>query len=166
MAQTQTRDDELLLAQLACAKLPKLLQGALSVGLPALVTRAPEPRAFFRDCFRRINAFAVVLQSACWPTGNVAQNTAQTIALRAKSARLLAQLDDLELQLLAAVDAPDPAAAVAPARRTADAVFDAVADFATLIRLDGDPTVRPRAVSFQVFDALPALRQPPAAAAM
>jgi hypothetical protein len=153
--------DELRLAQLACAKLAGLVQGALSVGLPALVTGVPEPRAFLHDRFRVLGAFAVVLHAACWPAGD----TQAVLRLREKSSRLSSLLEDLRVQLLAALDAPDPARALGPARTTALAFFDAVEAYAALLQLTGATILKAKAVVLQTFDALRDLNPTPASSA-
>jgi hypothetical protein len=76
-ARTTAFLDELHLGQLACAKLIGLLQGSLSIGLPALVTGFPEPRSFLEERFRVMSGFAIVLNSIyahrCYAVGRQIQ---------------------------------------------------------------------------------------------
>lgn len=125
--------DELRLAQLACAKLVGLLQGTLSIGLPALVTGVPEPRGFLDDRFRVMIGFALVLHSVSGKPGS--QHDIQR--LRERSQDVLTALDELRLRLVERLDSSgEVAGAFNSARLAASALCEAIGAFADLIGLE------------------------------
>jgi hypothetical protein len=143
--------DDLHLAQLACARLVGLVQGAVSIGLPALVTGRPEPETFLQDQFRVIQAFALVLHTVCWPAGN----TQAIQRLREKSGKLLSALDDFQGRLLAAFDASGFIRAnLQAARMSAAALFDSITEYAKLVRLDGDSILKAKGAVLEVFEGM------------
>jgi hypothetical protein len=148
---TTPSSDELRLAQLACVKLVGLVRGALSIGLPALVTGIPDPRTFLQDRFRVVNAFVLVLHTVSWPAGNAQE----VLRLREKSGKLLSLLADFQRQLSVA---PDPSALgpsnLRSAKQTAQAFFDAIGEYANLIQLDGAQIVKAKAAVVEIFDAV------------
>jgi hypothetical protein len=147
--------DELRLAQLACLKLAKLVQGTLSLGLPAMVTGIPEPRAFLEQQFRVMTPFALVL-SAVSGTG-----TQEALHLREKSEDVSAALNDLQSSLFGYLNLADrQLSALGPARQFFSALCDSLAAYATLVRLDRAPIVKVQSVGMQVFDALGTLDTP------
>jgi hypothetical protein len=138
--------DELQLARLGCAKLAKLVQGALSIGLPALETGVPDPRVFFADRFRVLTAFALVLHSAS------GRNTQETLRLRAVSTKLLKVLEDLHGQLDASRNSSKPVhSTLGPVRQSATIVCDTINEFATLVLLDPGPIEMMKAVVVKTF---------------
>jgi len=146
-----TYGDELRFGQLACTKLVACVQGALSIGLPALVTGVPDPRPFLHDRLRVATAFATVLHTVCWPVGNVQE----VLRLREKSGALLIALEDFQRQLFAAIDSSEPCCSrLKPAQLAASDLFDSIAEYANLIQLDGASIVKAKATMMQMFDAM------------
>ena len=148
--------DELRLAQLACGKLAGLVQGALSVGLPALVTAVPEPRSFFDDRFRVMTGFALVLHSISGkPDG---QRTIEQ--LRERSQAILTALDELRLRLLEHLDSSgESAGTLALVRPAASALCDAIGAYGDLIQLDRSRIAKVKSVVLQVFDGVDSLNE-------
>ncbi len=150
-AAATTISDELQLAQLACAKLARLVQGAVSIGLPAFTTGTPEPGTFLRDRFRVMHAFVIVLHNASSPMGN----SQETLRIREKSSKLLSLMADFERQLLMSLDrSGTPLSKLQSAHATASALFDVMADYARLVRLDGDLILNAKTVVMDVFAAM------------
>jgi hypothetical protein len=147
--------DELRLAQLACAKLAGLVQGALSIGLPALRTGVPEPRGFLVDRFRVMTGFALVLHSVSGKPGG----QHEVLRLRERSRDVLAALEDLRQRLLEYLDSSGGAArTLAPARNAASTLCDAIDAYADLIQLDRSRITRVKGVVQQVFDGVENLK--------
>src|SRR4051812_40461988 len=96
--------DESRLAQLACAKLAGMLQGAISVGLSALATGVPEPLTFLEERFRVMAGFALVLNAVSGKPG------AQPVVfrLRDRAREISSGLDDLRRRLTEFVHQPPP----------------------------------------------------------
>ena len=134
--------DELRLTQLACAKLAGLVQGVLSIGLPALVTRAPEPRGFLDNRFQVMTGFAPVLHSISGKPGG----QQEILLLREKSRDVLMALEELRQRLWERLDSP--------ARRAAFALCDALAAYADLIHFDRSRVAKVKDVVRQVFDGV------------
>jgi hypothetical protein len=146
-----TVSDELQLAQFACAKLARLVQGAVSIALPAFATGTPEPGPFLQDRFRVLHAFALVLHTICWPAGH----SQETLRLREKSSKLMSLLGELERQLAASLASSESLGAMLrPAQATASALFDLMDEYAKLVRQDGDSILKAKAVVMEVFDAM------------
>jgi hypothetical protein len=149
--------DELRLAQLACAKLAGLVQGALSVGLPAQVTGIPEPRAFLGEQFRVMEGFALVLHSVSGKAGS----TQEILRLRERSREVMNALEDLRRHLFAHLDSPRGSSpTLHPARQAASALCDAIGEYGRLIQLDRSPIAKVKAVVMQVFKAVADLNAP------
>lgn len=143
--------DELWLAQLACAKLVRILEGALSIGLPALSTGVPEPRAFLEERFRILSAFATVLHSISGKPGG----TQEGLSIRVESKKLLSAMEDLRSHLLNCADNEKVAqGTLESARLSVTALFDAMDEYARLIALDNSCISSAKAVIQQVFDSL------------
>jgi hypothetical protein len=143
--------DELPLAQLACAKLANLIQGALSIGLPALSAGTPEPRGFLEERFRVMTGFALVLHSV---SGKI-HGQREVQRLRERSREILTALDDLRQRLLEHLDSSsEPAGTFAPARYAASVLLDALGAYADLIQLDRSRITRVKGVVQQVFDGV------------
>lgn len=143
--------DELRLAQLACAKLAGLVQGTLSIGLPALVTCVPEPRGFLEDQFRVMTGFALVLHSVSGKPGG----QHEILRLRERSRDVLTALDDLRRRLEEHLDSPGQrSGGFDPARHAAVALFDALGAYADLTHLDRSRITKVKDVVRQVFDGV------------
>jgi hypothetical protein len=150
-------DDELRFAQLACVRLVHRVQGALSIGLPALITGGPEPRGFLEDRFRELAAFALVLHTI----SGRSESVNDVLRLREKSRDVSAALEALHRQLLAYLGSPErPPGVLRSARASASALCDAIAEYARLIELDRAPVAKVKTVVLQVFDALDGLNAP------
>jgi hypothetical protein len=146
--------DELRLAQLACAKLAGLVQGALSVGLalpinqPASATGFPDPRLFFDERFRVLTGFALVLHS-------VSGMPQQIQRLREKSRQVLTTSDELRRRLSDHLDSPaEPAGTLVEARNAASALCDALRAYGDLIQLDPTQIAKVKGVVLQLFNGL------------
>jgi hypothetical protein len=147
--------DELQFAQLACLRLAKRLQGTLSVGLPAVVNRWSHARPFLEDNFRVLAAFAVAL-GAVYAKPEAGDDTRR---LREKARDVSVALEELHRRLLACLDSVESSsAALRPARTSAAALCDTIAEYARLIQLDRAPVVKVKAVVLQIFDALDGLK--------
>ncbi len=142
--------DELRLAQLTCAKLAGLVQGVLSIGLPALSAGVPEPRGFLEDRFRVMTGFALVLHSVSGkPHGQ-----GEVLRLRERSREILTALDDLHRLLEHLDSSGEPTGTFDPARDAAIALCDAIGAYADLIQLDRSRIARMKGVVLQVFDGV------------
>jgi hypothetical protein len=140
--------EELRLAQLACAKLAGMLQGAISVGLSALVTGVPEPLTFLEERFRVMAGFAVVLNAVSGKPG--AQQV--VFQLRDRAREISDGLDDLRHRLMELVEQPPPA--YRPARDSASALCDALADYGDLLGFDRSGIERVTRVIAETFEAV------------
>jgi hypothetical protein len=150
-AKATSNGDELRFGQLACTKLVRHFQGAMSVGLPALVTGVPDPRPFLHDQLRVVTAIATVLQTVTWPVGNVQA----VLQLREKSAILLIALENFQRHMFAAIDSLEPSCSrLKPAQLAASDLFDSIAEYANLIQLDGALIVNATATVMQLFGAM------------
>lgn len=148
---TGTRNDELRFGQLACTKLVGHIQGAMSIGLPALVTGVPDPRPFLQDRMRVATAFATVLHTVCWPEGNIQE----VLRLREKSTTLLAALENFRSHLFAATDSSESiCSSLKPARLAASYLFDSIAEYANLILLDTASIVKAKATVMNLFNEM------------
>jgi len=146
-----SNSSELLLAQLACAKMVGLLKGVVSIGLPAIVTGVPDPRPFLQDQFRVVTSFAIVLHTVSWPVGNVHE----ILRLREKSGKLLSVLEDFQRQLLATLNSSEPILTnLRLAQQTASALFDSIGEYANLIQLDCAVIANAKATLMPIFDAM------------
>lgn len=144
-------DDELHLATLACAKLARLVQGTLSIGVPALAMGVPEPRVFLDRQFQVMASFVEVLHTI---SGTV-RNTQEILRLREKSTSVSQRLAKLRRELFVHLDSPSPqSAALRPARDAACELCDAIADYADRILLDRSIVEDVKANVQQVFESL------------
>jgi hypothetical protein len=141
--------DELRLAQLACGKLAGLVEGTLSIGVPALVSGVPAPRPFIETQFRILTGFAIVLNSVAAAPGG----QAVILHLRENSGAVLAALETLESLLLEYLARPGHATRpLTAARAAALALCDAIADYAEQVQLDGSRVGRAKEIASRVFD--------------
>jgi hypothetical protein len=149
--------DELHLAQLACVKLVKLLQGTLSIGLPSLVTGVPEPQQFLRERFRVMEALAIVL-------GTVAGRpvVAEAILqLKQYSDELQAELQQLHRELLSAQrtiseSSPD---SFGQAKDTTGRLFEIAAALARFLKIETPLVSETKGMALQLLDATLKLSQ-------
>lgn len=126
--------DEVRLAQLACVKLANILQGTLSLGLPATVTGVPEPRGFFETEVAVMTGYGQVLHSV---SGTVT-GQAGVLQLRHTSRSLLTALDRLSEAVVQCLDSPsDTGSALEAVRDAAVGVLD---DLETYARMVAAPT--------------------------
>jgi hypothetical protein len=140
--------DELHLAQLACAKLARLVQGAVSIGLPALVTGLPEPRVFLEEQFRVMTGFALVLHTI----SGKPDSQHVTHRLRERSRAVLTTLDNLQHQLLEHLESSGgPSRTLQAAQDSASALCDAIGDYAEQVQLGRSPIAKVKEVVLQVF---------------
>ena len=140
-------EQETQLAALAFGKLVGMLQGALTIGLPGMVTGVPEPGPFFDEQFRRIEAHALVLHS-------ISGHAATVVPLREKTASLLAELGALSQAIGRAEGRLPP-----PLDQPIERVFAALAGVAGVLRLDTHSLDRTRAT---IGEFLPHLERLPA----
>lgn len=85
-------EEEFLLAQLACKKLVKLLQGTISVGISLQTSGMSDPAVFFAEGFEVLRSFAGVLHAVAGPI----PSTKVIIALRQQTSALLELLRQIE----------------------------------------------------------------------
>jgi hypothetical protein len=147
--------DDVQLVRLACVKLANLLQGALSIGLPALITGVPEPRGFLAERFEVMEAFVTVLDCV----GGRPELVPDVRALRHLSGQLRQDLRTLrvELQAIPLALADKPSDPFQPATQSLDAVCDGLAAYAARLgfHIPRLPEVKTRAI--QMMQALPDL---------
>ncbi len=140
--------DELHLAQLACAKLARLVQGTVSIGLPALITGIPEPRAFLEEQFRVMTGFALVLHTVSGKPGS----QQVILRLRDRSRAVLTSLDSLLHHLLEHLESSDgPPRTFQAAQDAASALCDAIGDYAEQVLLGRSPIAKVKEVVLQIF---------------
>ena len=143
--------DELRLAQLACAKLAELVQGTLSIGLPALVTGVPNPQVFLEDQFRVLTAFAEVLHVVSGKPGN----QEEILRLRYRSGAVASGLEHLRRRLMECLDPSQTLPlTLETARHSASALCDAIAGYGDLIQLDRSRIEKVKCVVVEVFDGV------------
>jgi hypothetical protein len=151
--------DELRLAQFACAKLAGMVQGAVSIGLPALVSGesgAFDSRIFLEQQFRVMTGFALVLHTVSGKPGAVEE----ILRLRDRSRAVLTTLDDLQDLLLHHQESSDgPTPTFQSARDSAFALCDAIAEYADLVKLDRSRIAKVKEVVLQVFDGVENMNQ-------
>jgi hypothetical protein len=155
-ATTAIPADEIRLAQLACAKLAGLLQGTLSIGLPALVTGVPDPRTFLEERFRVMSGFAIVLHSISAKSGS----QQETLRLRDRSGEVSRGLEDLRRHLLDHLDpSVNPPLTYQSARDSASTVCDALAEYGDLLELDRSHISKVKAVILAVCAGVEDMRR-------
>jgi hypothetical protein len=143
--------NEMLLAQLACAKLARLVEGTVSIGLPAIQTRTPEPVGFLEERFRAMDAFAHVLHSICWPSGQ----TREILRLREISSNISSLLEEFQRRLDAVLDTTGSLREkLGHAQAAATDLLDAISEYARLVRLESDSITKVKSIVVQVFDAV------------
>ena len=140
--------EESRLAQLACAKLAGMLQGAITVGLSALVTGIPEPLTFLEERFRVMAGFALVLNAVSGKPG--AQQV--VLRLRDRAREISNRLDDLRPRLMELVERQPPT--YRPARDSASALCDALAGYGDLLGFDRSRIERVKCVIAETFEGV------------
>lgn len=143
--------DDTRLAQLACLKLAGMVQGAISVGLPGVVSGTPDPRAFFDAHLEVLTGYARVLHTS----GGTSDRHEETLRLRERSKAVLTALASFRRALFNYLDAPaDAAPSLEPARNAGAALCDALRDYGEMIAVDGARLLRVKEVVLQVFDGV------------
>ncbi len=143
--------DELSLARLTCAKLVGLVQGTLSIGLPALITGVPDPQVFLEERFRVMNAFAIVLHTISGKPGS----QQEILRLRSRSREISSGLEHLQRLSSVLLDpSEDQPAALRSARESASALCDAIAEYGDLIDLDRTRITTVQHVVLEVFEGV------------
>lgn len=138
---TTFEGEELQLAHLAFVKLNNLLEGTLSVGLPALVTGVPEPCVFLDERFPVLESYAVVLHSTRRNT-NAIQDALNALHLRLSA---LVSTGDFTLSALQSSQA------------AFNDVCDALEEFARQTSLDASPLSNMKSVILKIFEGLESL---------
>lgn len=132
-AEAPVADDEIRLGQLACQKLAGLVEGALTIGLPALVTGCPEPRDFLSRQFALMSSFAQVLHTVAQPPGT----PLDILQLRQHSLAVSNAVAHLRTFLDAALDErPVPSRSLDPIPSAALALYDRLEEYSRLIHAD------------------------------
>lgn len=146
-------EDEFQLADLSSIKLVKRLQGTLSIGVPALVTGGPDPRNFFPEQFRKMNAHCVVLGTI---SGKI-EATESLLKLRQCSHELEKAIDLLQQKVshFLDVDQPGDECNFEAIRDSAVGVCDKIAEFRGLLALDSSLIAKVKATIVQLVDAMP-----------
>jgi hypothetical protein len=150
--------DEILLAQLACVKLAKLVQGAFSVGLSALQTEAFDAPVFFEERFRVLTGFALVLHSI----GGRPGSTEEVLRFRAVSSKLLKTLESLRNRMIAQLkSSKGHFSDLVAIQQSAAALCDTIREYAVLLQVDLAPIEKATAVVMQTFEAVERLEAIP-----
>jgi hypothetical protein len=144
--------DDICFAQTACAKLAKLLQGTLSVGLPSLTTGFPEPRSFFEDSFRVMEAYATVLHTI----GGKTTATDLVLDLRQRSGELQNEIGRLRAALLSLSDG-QPGDSLRAAREATTRICDLMSECAGLLGRGLPLFSEVKALSIRLFEYVPEL---------
>jgi hypothetical protein len=153
MNQSSTASDgnEMLLAQLACIKLARLVEGTVSIGLPAIQTRTPEPVGFLEERFRAMDAFALVLHTISWPSGQ----TREILRLREVSSNISSRLKEFQRRLDAVLDTTGTLREkLGHAQAAAADLLDAISEYARVVRLESDSLTKVKSIVIRVFDAV------------
>lgn len=143
--------DELRLAQLATAKLARLVQGTVSIGLPALITGVPDPHSFLEDQFRVMNSLGIVLHTVSGKPG-IQEEIHQ---LRQQAREVMAALDNLRDRLLQ--HNSSSTLELLAAREAAATLCEAIREYAHLVRLDPAQITKVKNVVLQVFEGMKTL---------
>lgn len=132
--------DEGQLARLACQKVGKLIEGAVTIGLPAMVSGAGASWAkeFLGKQLDVLRAYVTVLHTVSGPTQ-------QVLLLREASANILERLDQLRRAVLDIIEQGDTRAAVVQGLGPfVSSLFDSAEAYGVLIGLTADSFSRCR----------------------
>jgi hypothetical protein len=127
-------EDERVFARLCTIKLVKRLQGTLSIGIPCVHTRIPDPATFFASQFQILDAHCILLNALSGKLGA----TQMILRLRKHSGNLRYQMRLLreELTVLQEADAHQRVPGLSRVRESALLVCARIAEFAGILGLD------------------------------
>jgi hypothetical protein len=150
-------EDEGQLARLACRKFAGMIEGAITIGLPILLTGQSDRREFLGWRFDIVRAYATVLHTVSGPTQGV-------LLLRDASALLIDRLGQLQQAVQGVIEQDDITAKLAQTIGPhVVSLFDAVEAYGALIGLAPDKLARSRAACELTVQSLGALPPLPAA---
>ena len=146
---------DMQLAELCCAKLVGFLQGAVSVGLPALMKGVPDPSRFFPDQFQKMDAYSVVLGTI----SGKPNTTELLLRLRQCSCNVRQAIGRLQQEIndLLSIQTCDRVANLKNVRDAALAICVAIGEYAGLLRIELSKLTQLKMQIVQIVDAMPAL---------
>jgi hypothetical protein len=148
-------ENELHLARLCCAKLTGILQGTISIGLPALICGKPDPQVFLPEQFDVMDAHVVAMSKI---SGNM--RTPEAFwrlrecagTLRDELRRLQHEIDSVQLTSIS-----PPNGVFDRVRDAIVRVCDQLAIYADLIGEDGSSIADAKHVALDIVEAMPEL---------